>query len=146
MYNGNAISREEYIFAGDYATQRYAAQKQNSTDRITHAGVLAASEQITALVCPTHAGGPPLVRFRPRSGILALPHEQIVARKLQVAWGSNVCALPRSVHLVAYGVFEISIGKGGYGGPVVLICGAPLGVIGTTNMVIFGTIPIRQQL
>ena len=41
MYNGNAISREEYIFAGDYATQRYAAQKQNSTDRITHAGVLA---------------------------------------------------------------------------------------------------------
>lgn len=144
MSQKRELSQEEYHFIIDVCDiKAKRLRQQNSTDRISHAAcTMAADEEVEALVSPTTSGRTArmLARFRPRVGVIALPHDTIVARKLQTSWGVRVLTVLGSppdrndLHWLM-SISAEHLMKAGYEGAIVFTCGTPLSRIGTTNMV-----------
>ena len=117
---------------------------QDSTDDVTNAAcVMAATSDVRAIVSPTASGRTArmLSRYRPRSWIIAQPHNEFVGRKLMLVWGVKIgdtIPVPRSVEelmrksydsLKRTEVFFEEDAK------VIFTCGTPMGKVGSTNLV-----------
>ncbi len=139
----NKISREEYLFLHELCKiKRQRLLKQDSTDRISHAACILAADA-EALVCPTTSGRTArmLARFRPTKKMLALPHDQIVARKLALSWGVeaiDILPVPNRGDGLTWlmNTCGSKLKEHQQRGPVIFTCGSPLMEVGTTNMVL----------
>ncbi len=157
LYRSGNLPNGEWQFVQEFCkikTRRL--EKQNSTDRISHAAcIMSADDAVIALVAPTMSGRTArmLARFRPGVWILGLPHTEFVARKLALDWGvlpGKIIPLPTN-RSHAQELIEMSkrvlleeIKKANTplteegeleGKAVVFTCGTPLGVVGTTNLI-----------